>query len=93
MMETEDRNKAPQLSLAAIAALQQGNKIEAIKITRQDRDLGLKEAKDLVDDYVRHDPAIATALAQANSEGKRNVLVWLLVLIVAALLAYRFLIK
>lgn len=34
-----------QLPLAAIAALQQGNKIEAIKIIRQERGIGLKEAK------------------------------------------------
>jgi hypothetical protein len=38
----------PTLPPAAIAALNAGNKIEAIKIVRQEQRHGLKEAKDLV---------------------------------------------
>jgi ribosomal protein L7/L12 len=42
--------EAPRtLPAAAMSALQQGHKIEAIKLTREHYNLGLKEAKDLVD--------------------------------------------
>ena len=34
---------------AAIEALWQGNVIEAIKVVRQERNIGLKEAKEVVD--------------------------------------------
>lgn len=40
----------PSLSETAISALQRGNKIEAIKLVREERGLGLKEAKDEVED-------------------------------------------
>ncbi|TRZ96713.1 MAG: hypothetical protein D4R84_06580 [Rhodocyclaceae bacterium] len=39
----------PALSAEAIAALRRGNKIEAIKLVRVERNLGLKEAKDAVE--------------------------------------------
>jgi ribosomal protein L7/L12 len=41
-----------ELPTEALAALQTGNKVEAIKLVRAARGLGLKEAKDLVDHYV-----------------------------------------
>ena len=43
---------APELSPATNAALRHGNKIEAIKIVRGERNIGLKEAKDAVENYV-----------------------------------------
>ena len=42
------------LSPAAIAALWKGQMIEAIKVVRQEQNLGLKEAKDAVEAYLRH---------------------------------------
>ncbi len=83
----------PPLSTAAISALHHGNKIEAIKIVREERDIGLKEAKDAVDDYVRSQPALQPSLAAAQSEAKRSALLWLAALIVLAFLAYYFLAK
>lgn len=80
----------PTLSAAAISALHQGNKIEAIRIVREEQDIGLKEAKDAVDDYVRSQPALQSLLAAAQSEVKRSALLWLAALIVLALLAYYF---
>jgi ribosomal protein L7/L12 len=38
-----------QLPAEVVTALQMGNKIEAIKLLREARSLGLKEAKDIVD--------------------------------------------
>ena len=94
-MDAEKRNAsaAPPLSIAAVSALQQGNKIEAIKIIREERNIGLKEAKDAVEDYVRSQPVLRASFVAARAETKRSALLWLAVLIALALLAYRFLVK
>lgn len=81
------------LSTAAISALRHGNKIEAIKIVREERKIGLKEAKDAVDDYVRSQPALQSSLAAAQSEAKGNALRWVAALIILGLLAYYVLVK
>jgi len=81
------------LSTAAISALHLGNKIEAIKIVREERNIGLKEAKDAVEDYVRSQPALQSSLAAAQTEAKRSALLWFAALIGLALLAYYFLTK
>src|SRR5580693_7577958 len=48
---------------AAIAALQRGNKIAAIKALRIGRNMGLKEAKAMVDDYVLGRPELQQSVA------------------------------
>ena len=83
----------PPLSIAAVSALHLGNKIEAIKIVREERSIGLKEAKDAVEDYVRTHPALASSLAATQAEAKRSALLWIAALIGLALLAYYFLTK
>ena len=45
----------------AVQAISQGRAIEAIKIVRQEWGVGLKEAKDAVDDFVSHGPHLAKA--------------------------------
>ena len=93
-VDTDDaKATAHALSTAAISALYQGNKIEAIKLTRQERGLGLKEAKDAVDDYVLGHPALQSSLADAQAQTKRSALLWIAALIVVALLVYQFLVK
>ena len=94
-MNTENGNTmiARPLSNSAVAALQHGNKIEAIKVTREERNIGLKEAKDAVDDYVRSQPILQASFAAAQAETKRSVLLWLAVLVALALFAYHFLVK
>ena len=47
------------LSANAIAALEAGKKIEAIKIVRQEQGIGLKEAKELVESYTAERPELA----------------------------------
>ena len=84
---------APSLPAAAIAALQQGNKIEAIKIVREDRNIGLKEAKDAVEAYVLGHPGLKASLDTAQAKGNRTALNWVLALIALALLAFYFLKK
>lgn len=94
-MDDANRNAgaAPPLSIAAISALHQGNKIEAIKIVREERNIGLKEAKDAVEDYIRSQPTLQSSFAVAQTETKRTALRWLVILIGLAILAYYFLDK
>lgn len=92
-MSLQDPNtKLVPFSTAVTAALQRGNKIEAIKILREERKIELKEAKDAVDDYVRSQPNLQVSLASAQSDAKRTALLWLAVLVGLAFLAYYFLI-
>ena len=83
----------PPLSAEAIAALRRGNKIEAIKLVRVERSLGLKEAKDAVEDYLSGQPDLQSALADAQGEAKRSAVIWVAVLIGVAIVAYYFLAK
>jgi len=71
-----------QLPPAALIALSKGNKIEAIKIVRTEWNLGLKEAKDQVDEYARSQPALAQA--SGNQAASGSWVMWLIVLMVLA---------
>jgi hypothetical protein len=82
-----------RLSEGAISALQRGNKIEAIKLVREERGLGLKEAKDEVEEYLRTQPSLQTTFATAQIQASRSILMWLLVLIAGGILLYIFLTK
>jgi len=74
----------------AIAALQRGNKIEAIKLVRAAQKLDLKDAKDKVDDYVKNDPVLQQKFASAQAETKGNLIRWLIIIAVAILGYYFF---
>jgi ribosomal protein L7/L12 len=82
--------KSQELPAAAIAALTKGHKIEAIKILRQERSLGLKEAKDVVDRYVGARPELASQF-QAGNAGSKRLTLLLLFLFVLIFLCYKFL--
>lgn len=74
---------------AAVAALEQGNTIEAIKIVRLDRNLGLKESKDLVDAYLKSRPDLQRQLEAAQAEARQGFVRWLVIfLALAAMTAY-----
>jgi ribosomal protein L7/L12 len=70
-----------------VAALQAGNKIEAIRMVREARNLGLKEAKDAVDAYLATQPALQASLAERAKEAQQMALRWLagVVLLLVAL--------
>ncbi|HTS52488.1 MAG TPA: ribosomal protein L7/L12 [Burkholderiales bacterium] len=78
----------PALSAAALSALQRGNKIEAIKLVRQERGIGLKEAKDRVEAYLQAHPSLQTGLAAAQAQSYRRALWWLAAFIAGAVLVY-----
>ena len=76
---------------AAVAALSNGNKIEAIKILREEWGLGLKEAKDAVEAYIKTQPALAATMQEASASSQRGCIPWLLVLALIGCAAYYFL--
>ena len=76
---------------AAIAALQAGDKIGAIKIVRQERGTDLKDSKDIVEAYVRSQPALQAEVDAANKRTHGKLLNWLALLVLGAVLAYFFL--
>ena len=81
---------AKELPFAAMEALRNGRKIEAIKIVRQEWGTDLKAAKEAVDGYLASYPELASQLHEAG-EGAKRVLLWLLVLAGAGVLLFIFL--
>ncbi len=71
-----------------LAALQKGQKIEAIKLLREARGIGLKEAKEAVERHVQEDPMLKAKLAAVQAEASRVLLTWLLLVTVLAVGAY-----
>ncbi len=88
---TTEPTQSSSLSNAAVEMLWRGDVTAAIKLVRVERNLGLKEAKDLVDAYIRSQPSLRQKLEQAQSEIwqklKRGLIV---VLIFAAVAGYLF---
>lgn len=79
----------PAFPQSAIAALEQGHTIEAIKIVRLERGLGLKESKDLVDAYLKGRPDLQRRLEAAQAEARQGIVRWLAIfLALAAVAAY-----
>jgi hypothetical protein len=78
-----------EIPSAAIGALEQGNKIEAIKLVRAAHGLDLKDSKDMVDRYLREHPSLQQRYASVQSENNRTGLMWmLLVIAIVCVIAY-----
>jgi ribosomal protein L7/L12 len=80
------------LSAEAITALEQGRKIEAIKIYREAAGVGLKEAKEAIEKYLAKNPAVNDQFKQnaSSGTGKNMVIVLLIAIIVYLLLKAKF---
>lgn len=65
---------------AALRALQQGRMIEAIKIVRTERNLGLKQAKEQVEQYMQQHPELLrqSRVTQTQQQGKVQRVMWVL---------------
>ena len=65
---------------AALQALQQGRMIEAIKIVRTERNVGLKQAKEQVEQYMQQHPELLrqSRVAQTQKQGKVQRVMWVL---------------
>jgi ribosomal protein L7/L12 len=82
--------KGDDLPETVVTELLRGRKIEAIKLLREEWSIGLKEARDRVEEYIKTQPSLERQLALAQGEAVR---VWLLRLVVfiALLIAGYFL--
>lgn len=81
--------RASDLSKAAVAALWHGNIIEAIKIVREERNIGLKEAKGLIDAYIASQPDLKKSIDQVLATARQRFIRWLVgFLLLAAGVAY-----
>jgi ribosomal protein L7/L12 len=70
--------RASDLPKAAVEALWHGNVIEAIKVVRQERNTGVKEAKDLVDAYLASQPALKKKMDQVLATAQQRFIRWLI---------------
>jgi len=75
---------------AAIAALSNGRKIEAIKIVREEWGTDLKDYKDAVEAYVKSQPALAATMQEASANSQRSGLTWLFVVALVGAVIYYF---
>jgi ribosomal protein L7/L12 len=71
------------LSIEAIAALEQGNKIEAIKIYRKATGTGLKESKEDIEAYLVSNPVINEKFKQSASSGGGKAVIILFIIAAA----------
>ena len=65
-----------------------GRKIDAIKLVRAEQNLGLKEAKELVEDYLAQHPERFPEVQRDASSGTRFVLY--ATILIAIVLTYRY---
>lgn len=72
----------------AVEALRSGRKLEAIKLLRKRRGVGLREAKEAVEAYARSDPHLEAKRGTVSASGVGRLLL-LAVAIGLAYLAYR----
>ena len=86
-------SQSPALPQAAVAALEQGQTIEAIKIVRLESGIGLKESKDLVDDYLKSRPDLQRRLAAAQAEARQGFVRWLVIFLTLAAAAAYFVMR
>jgi len=82
-------NKGQELPAEAIAALKNGSKIEAIKCVREQQGLGLKEAKELVEQFIEANTEIKNHMLSANATSAKISLRWLIVIVLIGIAAYK----
>lgn len=71
------RKENAQIPLKAVALLEIGNLIEAIRETRQSTGLGLKDSKQLVKAYLVENPSIRERFKAVN-DGEKSMLILIL---------------
>ena len=76
------QNRPPDLPKAAVEALRKGNLIEAIKVVRRDRNIGMKEAKAHVEEYIASHPALKKKMDKVLAEAQQKFIRWMIGLLV-----------
>jgi hypothetical protein len=80
-------NSEFELPAQVLNAIHAGRKIDAIKLLRKERGLGLKEAKNIVDAYTVANPQL---VVQRSSSGGTGAIMVVLAIAAAAYAAYRY---
>ena len=78
------------MSAEVLDAIGKNRKIEAIKLLREERGIGLKEAKEIVDRYIEAQPPAASSPA-GNADSGLGRIVLVAFVLIAAYVAYRML--
>jgi ribosomal protein L7/L12 len=86
----KNSHKTSAFPSAAEAALLKGNKIEAIKIVREECGVDLKGAKDIVEQHVASHPGLQMQIDSAQAASRQGFLPWLMAAIIIAGLIYYF---
>jgi type VI protein secretion system component VasF len=82
-------DQKPTLPLEAVSALHGGNKIEAIKIVREQQGVDLKEAKQRVEQFLRAEPSVQASFAEMRARSGQSTLWWMAAIMgVIAVLVY-----
>jgi hypothetical protein len=82
-------SRSLDLPKSAVEALRQGNLIGAIRVVRQERKIGLKEAKAQVEEYIASQPALKKKMDKVLVEAQQKFIRWMIgLLVVAAGVAY-----
>lgn len=76
--------RSPEIPKAAVEALRRGNLIEAIKVVRQERNIGLKEAKTEVEAYIFSQPALKKKMDKVLVTAQQKFIRWLIGFLVFA---------
>ncbi len=77
-----------ELPADVLSAIQENNKIKAIKLLREHRNIELKEAKQLVDAYIKNNPHIIIKQNQRSS-GWMSFLLRVCIIIAIIYLLYK----
>lgn len=70
-----------EFPLAEVSALQNGMLIDAIRIVREARGIGLKDTKEAVERDLESEPLIRSRFQAAHSESRRSMLLWMVTLV------------
>ncbi len=81
--------RSSEVPKAAVEALRRGDLIEAIKVVRQERNVGFKEAKGVVESYIASQPAIKKKMDKVLVTVQQKFIRWMIgILVFAAGVAY-----
>lgn len=75
------------LPAAAAAALSLGRTVDAIRHVREAEGLGLMEAKQRVEAYIRRNPALRAQLDEQQKQTRRRIIQWALIIDVVIIAA------
>lgn len=82
--------RSPDFPKAAVENLRRGNLIDAIKIVRQERNIGFKEAKEVVEIYISSQPAIKKKMGKVLVSAQQKFVRWMvgLLLVVVGVVVF-----